>query len=71
MTPEEALERAAQEGIHALRLPTPFMVGRVNCYLIEGEPLTLIDTGPNSGKALDDLQHQLAERGTRSRISSS
>ena len=63
MTPEEALERAAQEGIHALRLPTPFMVGRVNCYLIEGEPLTLIDTGPNSGKALDDLQHQLAERG--------
>ena len=62
MTPEEALERAAQEGIHTLRLPTPFMVGRVNCYLIEGEPLTLIDTGPNSGKALDDLQHQLAER---------
>jgi glyoxylase-like metal-dependent hydrolase (beta-lactamase superfamily II) len=63
VTPEEALERAAQEGIHTLRLPTPFMVGRVNCYLIEGEPLTLIDTGPNSGKALDDLQHQLAERG--------
>ncbi len=63
MTPEEALERAAEEGIHTLRLPTPFMVGRVNCYLIEGEPLTLIDTGPNSGKALDDLQHELAERG--------
>jgi glyoxylase-like metal-dependent hydrolase (beta-lactamase superfamily II) len=63
VTPEEALERAAQEGIHTQRLPTPFMVGRVNCYLIEGEPLTLIDTGPNSGKALDDLQHQLAERG--------
>jgi glyoxylase-like metal-dependent hydrolase (beta-lactamase superfamily II) len=63
VTPEEALERAAQEGIHTLRLPTPFMVGRVNCYLIEGEPLTLIDTGPNSGKALDDLQHQLAEHG--------
>jgi glyoxylase-like metal-dependent hydrolase (beta-lactamase superfamily II) len=63
VTPEEARERAAQEGIHTLRLPTPFMVGRVNCYLIEGEPLTLIDTGPNSGKALDELQHQLAERG--------
>jgi glyoxylase-like metal-dependent hydrolase (beta-lactamase superfamily II) len=63
VTPEEALERAAQDGIHTLRLPTPFMVGRVNCYLIVGEPLTLIDTGPNSGKALDDLQHQLAERG--------
>jgi glyoxylase-like metal-dependent hydrolase (beta-lactamase superfamily II) len=63
VTPEEALKRAAQEGIHTLRLPTPFMVGRVNCYLIEGEPLTLIDTGPNSGKALDELQHQIAERG--------
>jgi glyoxylase-like metal-dependent hydrolase (beta-lactamase superfamily II) len=63
VTPEEALERAAKEGIHTLRLPTPFMVGRVNCYLIEGELVTLIDTGPNSGKALDDLQHQLAERG--------
>jgi glyoxylase-like metal-dependent hydrolase (beta-lactamase superfamily II) len=63
VTPEEALARVAQAGIHTLRIPTPFMVGRVNSYLIEGEPLTLIDTGPNSGKALDDLQHQLAERG--------
>ena len=62
MTPEEALERAEQEGIHTLRVPTPFMVGRVNCYLIEDEPLTLVDTGPNSGKALDDLEHQLADR---------
>ncbi|MGH2993406.1 MAG: MBL fold metallo-hydrolase [Solirubrobacterales bacterium] len=63
MTPEEALKRAAEEGIHALRLPTPFMVGRVNCYLIEDEPLTLVDTGPNSGKALDELEHQLAGHG--------
>jgi glyoxylase-like metal-dependent hydrolase (beta-lactamase superfamily II) len=60
--PEEALERAAQEGIHRLRIPTPFVVGRVNCYLIEDEPLTLIDTGPNSGKALDELEHQLGAR---------
>ena len=63
MTPEEALERAASEGIHRLRIPTPFAVGRVNCYLIEDEPLTLVDTGPNSGKALDELEHQLAELG--------
>ena len=39
--------------IHCLSIPTPFAVGRVNCYLIDDEPLTLIDTGPNSGKALD------------------
>jgi glyoxylase-like metal-dependent hydrolase (beta-lactamase superfamily II) len=62
VTPEDALERAEQAGIHTLRIPTPFMVGRVNCYLIEDEPLTLVDTGPNSGKALDDLEHQLADR---------
>lgn len=49
--------------IHTLSIPTPFMVGRVNCYLIEDEPLTLVDTGPNSGKALDELQRQLGERG--------
>ena len=59
----QALERAAEAGIHCLPVPTPFQVGRVNCYLIEDDPLTLIDTGPNSGKALDSLQHQLAERG--------
>ena len=57
---EQALERAAEAGIHRLRIPTPFAVGRVNCYLIEDEPLTLVDTGPNSGKALDELEQQLA-----------
>jgi glyoxylase-like metal-dependent hydrolase (beta-lactamase superfamily II) len=63
VTPEEALERALGEGIHTIRIPTPFAVGRVNCYLIEDDPLTLVDTGPNSGKALDELQNQLKERG--------
>ncbi|HYP56466.1 MAG TPA: MBL fold metallo-hydrolase [Solirubrobacterales bacterium] len=63
LTPERALERAAEAGIHRLRIPTPFAVGRVNCYLIEDEPLTLVDTGPNSGKALDELQAQLGARG--------
>jgi glyoxylase-like metal-dependent hydrolase (beta-lactamase superfamily II) len=63
VTPEEALERAAEAGLHRLRIPTPFAVGRVNCYLIEDEPLTLVDTGPNSGKALDELEHQLSDLG--------
>ena len=63
MTPEEALERAAEAGIHRLQIPTPFAVGRVNCYLIEDRPLTLVDTGPNSGKSLDELQHQLEALG--------
>jgi glyoxylase-like metal-dependent hydrolase (beta-lactamase superfamily II) len=63
LTPERALERAAEAGIHRLRIPTPFAVGRVNCYLIQDEPLTLVDTGPNSGKALDELGSQLAAHG--------
>jgi glyoxylase-like metal-dependent hydrolase (beta-lactamase superfamily II) len=62
-TPEQALEQSALAGIHAFAIPTPFAVGRVNCYLIEDEPLTLVDTGPNSGKALDELTARLAERG--------
>jgi glyoxylase-like metal-dependent hydrolase (beta-lactamase superfamily II) len=60
---EDAWRRAAEGGIHRLAIPTPFMVGRVNCYLIEDEPLTLVDTGPNWGKALDELHNQLAEHG--------
>lgn len=63
LTPEAALEQAALAGIHRLRIPTPFAVGRVNCYLIEDGPLTLVDTGPNSGKALDELTTQLGARG--------
>jgi glyoxylase-like metal-dependent hydrolase (beta-lactamase superfamily II) len=51
--------------IHAIPIPTPFMVGRVNTYLIEDDPLTLVDTGPNSGKALDELERALAALGHR------
>lgn len=59
----DSLERARETGIHRLRIPTPFAVGRVNCYLLEDSPLTLIDTGPNSGKSLDELTRQLADLG--------
>ena len=65
MTPEEALDAAAGAGIHRLEIPTPFAVGRVNCWLVEDQPLTLVDTGPNSGKALDELERQLAQHDRR------
>jgi glyoxylase-like metal-dependent hydrolase (beta-lactamase superfamily II) len=39
------------------------MVGRVNCWLIDDDPLTLVDTGPNSGKALDELEQGLRALG--------
>jgi glyoxylase-like metal-dependent hydrolase (beta-lactamase superfamily II) len=54
---------AAQAGIHRLAIPTPFAVGRVNVYLIEDEPLTLIDAGPNSGTSFDALRRGIAELG--------
>src|SRR5215210_1194603 len=63
LTAEEAVEQAREAGIHRLRIPTPFAVGRVNCYLIEDQPLTLVDTGPNSGKSLDELEKQLSDLG--------
>ncbi len=59
----EALARAAEAGIHRLAIPTPFQVGRVNAYLIEDSPLTLLDSGPNSAKALDELEQALAAHG--------
>jgi glyoxylase-like metal-dependent hydrolase (beta-lactamase superfamily II) len=62
---QAALDLAAQSGIHRLAIPTPFQVGRVNAYLIEDDPLTLIDCGPNSGKAFDELEQALAALGRR------
>jgi glyoxylase-like metal-dependent hydrolase (beta-lactamase superfamily II) len=61
----EPLARAAAAGIHRITLPTPFAIGRVNVYLVEDEPLTLLDTGPNSGEALDELEQGLAALGRR------
>ncbi len=60
---QEQLALAAAAGIHRLAIPTPFMVGRVNAYLIEDSPLTLVDSGPNSAKALDELEQALSARG--------
>lgn len=56
---------AADAGIHCIPVPTPFLVGKVNCYLIEDDPLTLVDTGPNCGDSLDVLEQALRERGHR------
>jgi len=64
-TPESdaALARAREWGIHTIAVPTPFAVGRVNCYLIEGEPLTLIDAGPRSEKSLAALAEGIKAAG--------
>jgi glyoxylase-like metal-dependent hydrolase (beta-lactamase superfamily II) len=60
---DDPFASAAEAGIHRLAIPTPFAVGRVNVYLIEDEPLTLVDAGPNSGTSFDELQRGLAGLG--------
>ena len=64
-TSPETWQRITEAGIRLLRIPTPFQVGRVNTYLLEDDPLTLVDSGPNSGKALDELERQLDALGHR------
>ena len=60
---EDPFAPAADAGLHRLAIPTPFAVGRVNVYLIEDEPLTLVDAGPNSGTSFDELQRGLERLG--------
>lgn len=59
----EVLEEAASQGIHCMPIPTPFAVGRVNCYLLEGSPLTLIDAGPRSEQSLAELETRVRDIG--------
>jgi glyoxylase-like metal-dependent hydrolase (beta-lactamase superfamily II) len=57
------IERMESEGIFMFEIPTPFAVGPVNCYLIEDDPLTIFDPGPNSGEAIEALVVNLRKRG--------
>jgi glyoxylase-like metal-dependent hydrolase (beta-lactamase superfamily II) len=63
MSADDPYAPAAAAGIHRIAVPTPFAVGRVNVYLIEDDPLTLVDAGPNSGSSLDALERGLEEHG--------
>lgn len=65
MTPEakSSLAGAAAMGVHTIPVPTPFAVGRVNCYLLEGDPLTLIDAGPKSDRSLEFLEAGIESTG--------
>lgn len=56
---------ALPAGVHCLALPTSFPVGAVNVFLIEDEPLTLVDTGVGTGTALVALERELAALGHR------
>jgi glyoxylase-like metal-dependent hydrolase (beta-lactamase superfamily II) len=60
-----AQSHARAGDVHCLAIPTPFAVGRVNCYLIEDDPLTLLDSGPNSATSLTALEAAFDAHGHR------
>jgi glyoxylase-like metal-dependent hydrolase (beta-lactamase superfamily II) len=51
--------------IHRIGVPTPFYIGPVNVYLIDEDPLTVIDTGPRTDEAINALKSGLAKIGRR------
>ena len=52
-----------------LQLPVPYL-GSVNLWLLEGDPLTLVDTGPNNAEAFATLERELGSHGYGSSRSS-
>jgi glyoxylase-like metal-dependent hydrolase (beta-lactamase superfamily II) len=51
--------------IEALAIPTPWAVGDVNCFLVDDDPLTLVDTGPDTPAARAAIDAALAEHGRK------
>ncbi|CAH2716359.1 hypothetical protein BACCIP111895_03544 [Neobacillus rhizosphaerae] len=50
-----------KDGIAKITLPTPFPVGDVNVYLVQGERLTLVDTGVKTEESWNSLTEQMAD----------
>jgi glyoxylase-like metal-dependent hydrolase (beta-lactamase superfamily II) len=50
--------------VSQLQLPVPWL-GSVNVWLLEGDPLTLVDTGPSNARAAAALDEELARHGYR------
>ena len=49
--------------IHQISVPTPYLIGPVNSYLIKNPPYTLVDPGPETGVAKKALVDGLASLG--------
>ncbi len=50
-------------GIVRVSVPSPFAIGAVNAYLLEGDPLTLVDPGPNTPESRAALEEGLRAAG--------
>src|SRR4051794_31348459 len=57
-------DTSAMDDIVRIPLPLPH-IGSVNAWLLRGEPLTLVDTGPLGDEALSVLERGLVAAGTR------
>ena len=57
---------AMARGVHGFSIPTPWLVGDVNVYVLrDGETATLVDTGPLTPEAEAALEAGLAQIGLR------
>ncbi|WP_158282299.1 MBL fold metallo-hydrolase [Salipaludibacillus keqinensis] len=59
-----SLKQRSKE-IYQITIPTPFLVGPINTFLIRGDALTLVDTGPKTDDALTQMRNKLAECNVR------
>ena len=64
----QTLEVGSARWTTLIRIPLPLPhMGSVNAWLLRGDPLTLIDTGPRDDEALTALEAGLATAGVRRR----
>ncbi|TFD92210.1 MBL fold metallo-hydrolase [Jeotgalibacillus sp. R-1-5s-1] len=49
--------------LHQLTIPTPFAVGDVHIYVLKGDTVTLVDTGPRTKEAWESVTAQLSAIG--------
>jgi glyoxylase-like metal-dependent hydrolase (beta-lactamase superfamily II) len=61
--PLAPIVEALPAGIESLSLPTPFPVGPVNCYLLLGDPLSVVDPGMLWADTIAILTAGLARHG--------
>ncbi len=54
---------AVPDGFHHARLPTPFRVGAVNCYVLAEPPVTVIDPGVLNAESIAGIESLLGSLG--------
>ena len=51
------------DSVERIPIPTPFGIGRVNCYVFTGDGLALLDPGPKTDEAYTELESRLDDLG--------